>query len=227
MNVLNLAKSLEFFNPGNVAERIHLIGCGSVGSTIAELLARFGLKNLTLYDFDTVEPMNLANQMFRQEHVGMPKVEALANMLYEINPEIRQTVKLVPEGYNGQRLSGYVFLCIDSIELRREIAVENKHNPHIRAMFDFRTRLTDAQHYAARWDDIEMKEKFIKSMNFSHEEAKAETPVSACNVTLSVAPTIRIICSYGVINFINFVKGEPLMKYVQTDLSRFILDAFA
>ena len=46
-------------------------------------------------------------------------------------------------------------------------------------------------------------------MDFTHEEAKAETPVSACGIVLGVAPTVRVICDFGVINFINFAtKGE-------------------
>jgi len=69
-------------------------------------------------------------------------------------------------------------------------------------------------------------EDFIKSMNFTHEEATAETPVSACNVTLSVAPTIRMICSLGAANFVNFIKGNGLKKFIQIDAFKFILDAF-
>lgn len=226
MNVLNLSKSYDYFKPDEVKERIHIIGCGSVGSTVAELLARFGLTKLNLYDFDTVEPHNLANQMFRQEHIGKAKTEALTDMMCEINPAIRQTVKIFSEGYTGQNLSGYVFLCIDNIDSRREIAKANKDNPYIKAMFDFRTRLTDAQHYAAEWNNMKLVEGFIKSMNFGHEEAMAETPVSACNVALSVAPTIRVICSYGVANFVNFVKGAGLKKLIQIDAFNYVLDAF-
>ena len=226
MGILSLAKSYDFFKPEEVKERIHIIGCGSVGSTVAELLARFGLTRLALYDFDIVEPKNLANQMFRQEHVGRPKVDALVDMLCEINPEIRRAVKTAPNGYAGQKLSGYVFLCVDSIDLRREIASAYKGNPYIKAMLDFRTRLTDAQHYAADWGSMKMVDDFINSMHFSHDEAVSETPVSACNVTLSVAPTIRVICSLGVANFVNFVKDARLKKFIQVDAFGFILDAF-
>ena len=153
-------------------------------------------------------------------------VEALAEMLEEINPGIRDNLKTVQEGHVGQRLSGYVFLCVDNIEKRREIAMANKDNPHIKAMFDFRTRLTDAQHYAAKWSDVKMAADFINSMNFSHEEAKQETPVSACNVALSVAPTVRLISTYGVTNFINFVKGGDLKKLILIDAFHFTLDSF-
>ena len=223
---MNLSKSYDFFKPETVTERIHIIGCGSVGSTVAELLARFGLTKLTLYDFDTVEPKNLANQMYRQKHIWHDKILALSDMLCEINPELMGLLSIEPEGYKRQKLSGYVFLCVDNIGLRREIATANKDNPYIKAMFDFRTRLTDAQHYAANWGDMKIVDDFIASMNFTHDEAAAETPVSACNVTLSVAPTIRMICSLGVANFVNFTKGAGLKKFLQIDAFSFTLDAF-
>lgn len=223
---MDLSKSYEFFQPEKDKSRIHIIGCGSVGSTVAENLARSGVTNFTLWDFDKVEPHNLANQMFRQKDVGAAKVDALLDILSEINPDIRDAAKLKPEGWNGQQLSGYVFLCVDNIDLRREIAEKHKNHPYIKAMFDFRTRLTDAQHYAADWSDAKMKKDFLASMAFSHDEAKEETPVSACNVTLSVCPTVRIICAYGVANFMNFWNGHPLKKLILADAYGFMLDAF-
>jgi len=163
--------------------------------------------------------------MFRQEHINKPKVVALTDMLREINPEITNDLRVESKGYTGQKLSGYIFLCVDTIELRREIATSNKDNPYIKAMFDFRMRLEDAQHYAADWADMERVDGFIGTMDFSHEEAAAETPVSACNVTLSVAPTIRMVSSLGVTNFINFVKGQELKKMILIDAFQFDLVA--
>lgn len=224
--MINLSKSYEFFQPEMCKERIHIIGCGAIGSTLAENLARFGLTKITLYDFDHVEPHNIANQMFRQIDIGKSKVEALADILCEINPDIKNDLKLVDKGYVGQKLSGYVFLCVDNIDLRREIATKCKGNTFIKAMFDFRMRLTDAQHYAADWSDMKMVESFINSMNFSHEEAKAETPVSACNIALSVVPTVRTIVAYGVANFINFAKGGSIRKLILVDAFDYTADAF-
>ena len=148
------------------------------------------------------------------------RYEPLAEYLTEINPECAADLKLVKEGWTGQRLSGYVFLCVDNIDLRREIATACKENTFVKGMFDFRMRLTDAQHYAADWSDQKMVETFIKYMAFSHDEAKEATPVSACNITLSVVPTVREVVALGVSNFINFVKGGPLKKMI-------LIDAFA
>ena len=167
---MDLSKSYEFFQPDMCTSRIHIIGCGSIGSCVAELLARYGLTKISLYDFDEVEPRNIVNQMFTAKHIGKPKVEAVGEMLLDINPDIGEDLKIYPKGYVDQKLSGFVFLCVDNIDLRREIAEKNRYNQNIKAMFDFRTRLTDAQHYAADWSDDKSVDAFIASMNFSHED---------------------------------------------------------
>lgn len=184
------------------------------------------MKNFVLWDFDRVEPHNIVNQMFRQEDVGKLKVEALRDILVEINPEIKDSIELKSDGWNGKKMSGYIFLCVDNIELRRDIVEKHMESPYVKAMFDFRTLLESAQHYAADWSDYKMKQNLLKSMQFSHEEASEETPVSACGVTLGVATTVRLICALGVNNFINFVKHGSIKKMVVIDGFNFMLDAF-
>ena len=224
--MMDLSKSYDFFQPEKDDAKIHIVGCGSVGSTIAENLARCGVKNMVLWDFDTVEAHNIVNQMFRQQDVGKSKVEALKDILCDINPEIVDTVELKPDGWQGKLMSGYIFLCVDNIELRRQIVEKHMDSPYVKAVFDFRTLLESAQHYAADWSDYKMKQDLLKSMQFSHEEAAAETPVSACGVTLGVATTVRLVCALGVNNYINFVKGNGIKKLVVIDGFNFMLDAF-
>ena len=219
--MFDAVKFHDFFQPESCTERLHIIGCGAIGSTLAENLVRLGLTKITLYDFDLVESKNIANQMYRETDIGKPKVQALAEMLCDINPDVRQSLKIAEKGYTGQKLSGYVFLCVDNIDLRRRIAETNRDNAFIRAMFDFRMRLTDAQHYAADWSQPNMVEDFLATMDFSHEEAQKETPVSACNITLSVAPTVRVIVACGVVNFVNFTQGKGVKKVVLIDAFKF------
>ena len=223
---MDLSKSYEFFKPDQDAARIHIVGCGSVGSTLAENLARCGVKNFSLWDFDTVEPHNICNQMFRQKDVGRLKVDALRDILLEINPEIESGLELKPEGWQGKLMSGYIFLAVDSIELRRKIVEAHMNSPFVKAVFDFRTLLESAQHYAADWSNYQQKQNLLATMQFSHEEAAEETPVSACGVTLGVATTVRLVCALGVNNYINFVKGNGLWKFVQINGFRGILDCF-
>lgn len=223
---MDLSKSYEFFQPEKDDARIHIVGCGSVGSTIAENLARCGVTKMTLWDFDKVENHNIVNQMFNQNDVGKLKVEALKDILTDINPEIIDDIELKPDGWQGKLMSGYIFLCVDSIELRREIVEKHMDSPYVKAVFDFRTLLESAQHYAADWSDYKMKKDLLNSMQFSHDEAKEETPVSACGVTLGVATTVRLICALGVNNYINFVRGKGIKKLILMDGFNFDLMAF-
>ena len=209
---MDLSKSFEFFDPQSCPEKINIIGLGSVGSTVAELLARFGLTNANLYDFDVVEEHNLANQMFTTKNVHKPKLEGVYDRWVEINPEAAKTLKLYGDGWNGQKLSGYVFLCVDNIELRKRIVEENKYNPNIKAMFDFRTALVSGQHYAADWSKLDDVKALLDTMDFTHAEAEKNVPVSACKVSLCVMPTVWSVAMAGVVNFINFVKGEKLER---------------
>ena len=68
--MMDLSKVYEFFQPEKDSSRIHIVGCGSVGSTLAENLVRCGVTKLALWDFDTVEEHNIVNQMFRKADVG-------------------------------------------------------------------------------------------------------------------------------------------------------------
>lgn len=219
---MNLSKSYEYFNPTNVS-RCHIIGCGSVGSTLAEMLARLGIDNFSLYDFDIVEEKNIANQMFTSRDVGMLKTEALERMLKDINPDVN--VKRFDDGWTGQRLSGHVFLCVDKIEIRKEICESNQNNQSIKSVIDFRTLLESAQMFAADWSNSDDIKNLISTMDFTHEEAKEATPVSACGVVLGVAPTVRDICCKGAVNFMKWLKGEPLKKIVISNTFGFDMTA--
>ena len=222
---MNLVKSYSFFQPETVTDRIHVVGCGSVGSALAELLVRSGLTKITLWDFDKVEEKNIANQMFTASHVGKAKVDALKEILCEINPEASQDLMLRPNGWNGEMLSGYIFLAVDNIDLRREIVEKHMRNINVKGVFDFRTLLTSAQHYAADWSNAIQRNNLLKTMQYTHEEAMADTPVSACGETLGVASTVRLIVALGVDNFLNFVKGQKLKTFIEADGFAFTLDA--
>lgn len=223
---MDLSKSYDYFKPETVEERIHIVGCGSVGSTLAENLARVGLTKFTLWDFDEVEPHNIVNQMFTQEHIGKPKVEALREIVLSINPEAAADIQIEPKGWRGKMMSGYIFLAVDNIELRKKIVERHMDSPYVKAVFDFRTLLESGQHYAADWTDSKMKKILLDTMQFTHEEAKAEEPVSACGVVLGVNTTVRLICGMGVNNFLNFVRGQGLWKMVNFDGFHGILDCF-
>ena len=154
--------------------------------------------------------------MFTTQNLYKPKVEGVYDRWVSINPEAAKTLKLYGDGWTGQKLSGYVFLCVDNIELRKKIVEENKYNLNIKAMFDFRTSLDTAQHYAANWSKPKSIDALLETMDFTHEEAEKNTPMSACKVALCVMPTVWSVAMAGVVNFINFVKDGRLEQSMIT-----------
>lgn len=72
--------------------RVGIIGVGGLGSNAAMLLVRSGVKHLVLADFDVIEPTNLNRQLYFVDQLGRPKVEAIAETLRRIEPEIDLTL---------------------------------------------------------------------------------------------------------------------------------------
>lgn len=212
---MDCTKHYEYFNPTEVIDNIHIIGCGAIGSTVAENLVRLGITKIHLYDFDVVNPHNVANQMFNDKDIGLPKVLALKTILQNINPEVQVTVH--PKGYTSHNVkNGHIFLCVDDIELRKRIVEEASLSNYVKSFLDFRMGLSDAQHYARANTPDEIT-ALLETMSFTNEEARREMPVSACGTNLNILPTVRVIVGYGIANFINYIKGSKLKPMILID----------
>ena len=72
---------------------VGIAGLGGLGSNIAAALARSGVGQLTLVDFDTVELSNLNRQLYGLPHLGKAKVSAMSEILPQINPFCRITAR--------------------------------------------------------------------------------------------------------------------------------------
>lgn len=213
---MDLSKCQEIFDPIKIDEdEVIIIGCGAIGSTVAVMLARMGVTHFTLYDMDEVNAHNLANQNYYYYEVGKLKTLCTAEHISAINPDVR--VKCKGE-YTNQRLSGYVFLCVDNIDTRRSICDANLNNDNIKYVFDFRMGLFNAQTYAANWQDEQSKLKIIDSMMFSHDEAKENTPVSPCGTTLNVITTVNAVVAAGCNQFIKAVNKQETKHLIVVDL---------
>ncbi|TLM62797.1 MAG: sulfur carrier protein ThiS adenylyltransferase ThiF [Deltaproteobacteria bacterium] len=67
---------------------VGIAGVGGLGSAVAVALARTGVGNLIIADFDLVEPSNLNRQQYFLDQLGLPKVYALRDTLARINPHV-------------------------------------------------------------------------------------------------------------------------------------------
>lgn len=69
--------------------KVAIAGLGGLSSNIAIGLARIGVGQLHLVDFDRVDLTNLNRQHYFIHHLGQYKTEALKKQILEINPYIR------------------------------------------------------------------------------------------------------------------------------------------
>ena len=68
--------------------KVGIAGAGGLGSNVAMLLVRAGMKKLVIADFDTVNESNLNRQFFFRRQIGEKKIDALAANLRQIEPEL-------------------------------------------------------------------------------------------------------------------------------------------
>lgn len=102
--------------------RIGIIGTGSVGNLVAESLARMGITNVRLFDFDAVELVNLDRLLHatrRDALLQRPKVEVLARALKRSATASPFTVDALEwsineeEGFRAALDCDVLFSCID------------------------------------------------------------------------------------------------------------------
>lgn len=93
--------------------KVAVAGLGGLGSNIAVMLARSGIGHLFLVDFDVVDVTNLNRQMYFISHLGLPKTEALPQILYQINPYLiceSKRIKVTPENVR-ELFKEYPIVC--------------------------------------------------------------------------------------------------------------------
>ncbi len=80
------------FQENLASKNICILGLGGVGGYTAEMLARAGVGNLTLVDFDTVSTSNINRQIIAlQSDIGQKKTKLFEERLKNINPTLEIT----------------------------------------------------------------------------------------------------------------------------------------
>lgn len=198
--MIEAIRHLSVFDPEKFEKKVHIIGCGATGSKIALALAKAGVKNIDLWDFDKVELHNLANQDFLYEHLEMPKVEAVKDMInktcllsgYEITTH-NEAVTADTE------LEGIVFVLTDTMKSRKEIwdgAI--KYKP-VDLLIETRMGRDDGRVYVVNPCDSKHIEKYEETLYSDEETIEAvQQSGSACRATTSVGPTGSFIAALAV-----------------------------
>lgn len=76
------------FEKGLGGRSVALLGCGALGSVVAELLVRGGIGEIVVVDSDNLAPGNLVRHTLGIPQLGSPKAAALADRLNQISPNV-------------------------------------------------------------------------------------------------------------------------------------------
>lgn len=116
------ARNLAILSPEEAealrAKRVLVAGCGGLGCSVTELLARSGVGGLILADGDVYEPSNMNRQIFcTADTLGQGKAEASAARVLKINPELE--VRAVAANLTPENAASLVHGCdivIDALD---------------------------------------------------------------------------------------------------------------
>ena len=92
-------------------------GAGGIGSWLSFFLARSGVQNIVIFDDDQIESHNTSGQMFKHSQIGLNKVKAVTDNIYEFTGKfITSYVEKINEDTS---LGRYFFSAFDNMEARK------------------------------------------------------------------------------------------------------------
>lgn len=139
--------------------RIIVFGCGGVGGALIHFLARSGVKNIDIVDFDKIDITNINRQLIAyHSNIGKLKVDELKGQLHNINPDI--LVNTFPIKYSEETeseidLTKYDIIidCVDDIKAKKLLITKaNLSNTYILSAMGAGNRYSEIPQFVI--DDI-------------------------------------------------------------------------
>lgn len=202
---------MELFNNEEFNTPVTIIGAGALGSWLALYLAKLGITNITVYDFDEVESHNIANQAFNIHDIGKTKTQALQDI---IAVQTNNKITIKNEKYTNQRLTVIVFLMVDSMAERKRIWEKNiKMKSAVKLMVEARMGLNMGRIYNVIPIDLQQGRKYEETL-YSDDESE----VSACGASMTVVTTATTIAAMSARQLINFANQQEMDNEIMIDL---------
>lgn len=198
------------------SKHVAVFGLGGVGGFCAESLARAGIGELTIIDFDTVSRSNINRQLIAlHSTIGKPKTEIFASRLKDINPNIK--LNIINDFYTNNDFGNTDFVA-DAIDtMRSKITLletcVNKRVPVISSM-GAGNRIDPSKLYICDISEIENKNApFVSNIIYQLKKRGIEKGITVVAshekpyVKEKISQTERITTRNG--ENIEFVKITP------------------
>lgn len=131
-------RGLDFYDPERTKHHALIVGAGHIGSFVAYGLARLGVHEITLVDFDIVEDHNLPHQFIPETIIDGSVFKASAvytAVKYMTNKDINVEICKIEESSAKELDWDVMFLCPDNMSTRKWCY----HNIRAKEIIDIRT----------------------------------------------------------------------------------------
>ena len=195
-------------------KHITVFGLGGVGGFALESLARAGIENFTIVDFDTVSDSNVNRQIIAlNSTVGQKKTDLFKQRLFDINPAIN--LECICDFYNENLneeifkiKTDYIVDAIDTMRSKIDLLVYCKENniPVITSM-GAGNRFDPTQLYITDIKDIESKKcTFTKNVLYQLQKRGITEGITA----VCSRENPRVLEKIENIENIQTLKGEKI-----------------
>lgn len=220
-------RQMGFADPRKFKFPVTILGAGSVGSAAALAVSKMGVKDITLIDYDVFEAHNISNQLcFEHEHIGIPKVEALANLIFKmapsgvvVHPYQRKLVgtKLV-DIRDGELVDaksffrGIVLNCPDDMDARKNAWELCKFNPKVPYVIDLRMAAQYLKIYIASTMQTRSIQDYEKTLHGNEDASQDPCGMRSIIYTSLIAGALAA-------KFVKSVQlGEPMPSEYEMDI---------
>lgn len=194
--------------------KICVVGAGWIGSNSTYCLAKQGIENIKVIDFDKVEIENTWSQFYTEKHIGMYKVEALQQQVLE---QTWIKIDIVKTKYKKTNIKGYdiIILALDSLEVRKQVVEDAEWRQII---LDTRMVKRICQCFSFYWFQKErwFQECYTADENAVQEVACTEKAI-AHNALIMAWIVWSLVC--------DICNNKPLPRRVQSDMSNYVLSS--
>ena len=190
-----LTRQAELISDDDRDVSIAIIGAGAIGSFTALSLAKMGFINLAVYDYDSIDAVNMNCQFYRTSDIGKQKVVALAELVKDFtDADIDVHDKQIQDGDFIK--ADIVISAVDSIQVRKIIF----DNSACKWFIDPRMGAEYANLRTVDMFDSKTKANYAKSLYASdeveHERCTAKATMYTVNLLAGqVVKTVKDLCT--------------------------------
>ncbi|MBI3733064.1 MAG: ThiF family adenylyltransferase, partial [Chloroflexi bacterium] len=193
-----------------LAAKAVVIGCGALGSSIANLLARAGVGRLVIADRDFIELNNLQRQvLFDEDDIArnLPKAVAAAAKLRRVNSQI--TIEAMVTDVNSENIEGLI--------QGADVVLDGTDN------FETRYLINDAcvKHgipwvygggIASTGMTLTVRPGQSACFRCLHRRAPRPGTLATCDTAGVVAPIIQVVSAWQVAEAMKLLTGQGTLN---------------